>query len=54
MNAASDPIDLNQRLRPRILPRPRDAALYARAQREGLSELQARVLAGRLAGYQAA
>ncbi|MEQ5800790.1 DHH family phosphoesterase [Halomonas sp. H10-9-1] len=52
MNAASDPIDLIERLRPRILPRPRDAALYARAQREGLSELQARVLAGRLAGYQ--
>lgn len=52
MNAASDPIDLHQRLRPRILPRPRDAALYARAQREGLSELQARVLAGRLAGYE--
>ncbi len=51
MNAASDPIDLSGRLRPRILPRPRDAALYARAQREGLSELQARVLAGRLAGY---
>ncbi|WP_414842985.1 single-stranded-DNA-specific exonuclease RecJ [Halomonas sp. SSL-5] len=48
----TDPIDLNQRLRPRILPRPRDAALYARAQREGLSELQSRVLAGRLAGYQ--
>ncbi|WP_420841778.1 single-stranded-DNA-specific exonuclease RecJ [Halomonas alimentaria] len=48
----TDPTDLNQRLRPRILPRPRDAALYARAQREGLSELQARVLAGRLAGYQ--
>ncbi|MCG6658286.1 DHH family phosphoesterase [Halomonas campisalis] len=52
MDAVSDPIDLHQRLRPRILPRPRDAALYARAQREGLSELQARVLAGRLAGYQ--
>ena len=51
MNAASDPIDLNERLRPRILPRPRDAALYARAQREGLSELQARVLAGRLKGF---
>ncbi|WP_374708601.1 single-stranded-DNA-specific exonuclease RecJ [Halomonas icarae] len=46
-----DPNDLNERLRPRILPRPRDAALYARAQREGLSELQARVLAGRLPGY---
>ncbi|NAW32974.1 DHH family phosphoesterase [Halomonas alimentaria] len=52
MDAVTDPTDLNQRLRPRILPRPRDAALYARAQREGLSELQARVLAGRLAGYQ--
>lgn len=52
MDAVSDPVDLHQRLRPRILPRPRDAALYARAQREGLSELQARVLAGRLTGYQ--
>ncbi|MFN2331442.1 MAG: DHH family phosphoesterase [Halomonas sp.] len=52
MNAVIDPIDLSERLKPRILPRPRDAALYARAQREGLSELQARVLAGRLAGYQ--
>ncbi|MBB3191189.1 single-stranded-DNA-specific exonuclease RecJ [Halomonas cerina] len=51
MNAVSDPVDLHQRLKPRILPRSRDAALYARAQREGLSELQARVLAGRLAGY---
>jgi single-stranded-DNA-specific exonuclease len=54
LDATSDPIDLSERLRPRILPRPRDAALYARAQREGLSELQARVLAGRLAGYQGA
>ncbi|MFP4138710.1 MAG: single-stranded-DNA-specific exonuclease RecJ [Halomonas sp.] len=52
MDATRDPIDLSKRLRPRILPRPRDAALYARAQREGLSELQARVLAGRLGGYQ--
>ena len=52
MDATIEPIDLSERLRPRILPRPRDAALYARAQREGLSELQARVLAGRLAGYQ--
>lgn len=52
MNAASDPIDLSERLRPRILPRPRDAALYARAQREGLSELQARILAGRLKGFE--
>jgi single-stranded-DNA-specific exonuclease len=51
LNAASEPVDLHQRLRPRILPRPRDAALYARAQREGLSELQARVLAGRLSGF---
>ncbi|MFC2990426.1 single-stranded-DNA-specific exonuclease RecJ [Halomonas tibetensis] len=51
MNAVIDPIELSERLKPRILPRPRDAALYARAQREGLSELQARVLAGRLAGY---
>ncbi|MFO7648408.1 single-stranded-DNA-specific exonuclease RecJ [Halomonas campaniensis] len=52
MNAASDPIDLCERLRPRILPRPRDAVLYARAQREGLSELQARILAGRLKGFE--
>ncbi|MCL7939516.1 DHHA1 domain-containing protein [Halomonas sp. ATCH28] len=51
MDAVSDPVDLHQRLRPQILPRPRNADLYARAQREGLSELQARVLAGRLAGY---
>ncbi|APX94860.1 single-stranded-DNA-specific exonuclease RecJ [Halomonas sp. 1513] len=46
------PPDLHSRLTPRLEPRPRDEALYARAQREGLSELQARVLAGRLAGYQ--
>ncbi len=46
------PTDLHSRLTPRLESRPRDAALYARAQREGLSELQARVLAGRLAGYQ--
>jgi single-stranded-DNA-specific exonuclease len=51
LDAVSDPIDLSERLRPRILPRPRDTALYARAQREGLTELQARILAGRLAGY---
>ncbi|MFC3284305.1 single-stranded-DNA-specific exonuclease RecJ [Litchfieldella rifensis] len=38
-------------LRTRIQPRQRDAALYARAQAEGLTELQARILAGRLAGY---
>ncbi|WP_422717931.1 single-stranded-DNA-specific exonuclease RecJ [Franzmannia pantelleriensis] len=47
----TDPIDLHARLKPRLEPRPRDASLYARAQHEGLSELQARVLAGRLAGY---
>ncbi|PMR80397.1 single-stranded-DNA-specific exonuclease RecJ [Halomonas urumqiensis] len=47
----TNPIDLHQRLRPRIQPRARDEALYARACGEGLSELQARVLAGRLAGY---
>lgn len=39
------------RIAPRLEARPRDEALYARAQRAGLSELQARVLAGRLAGY---
>ena len=43
--------DLNARLKPRLLPRPRNEALYARARAEGLSELQARVLAGRLADY---
>ncbi|BBI48219.1 hypothetical protein HORIV_06400 [Vreelandella olivaria] len=32
-------------------PRPVDEALYARAQAEGLSELQARLLASRLPGY---
>jgi single-stranded-DNA-specific exonuclease len=52
LNAVTDPIDPQVRLHPRIEPRPRDEALYARAQREGLSELQARVLAGRLIGYQ--
>lgn len=52
MDAVTDPIDLNERLQPRIEPRPRDEALYARARAEGLSELQARVLAGRLAGYE--
>ncbi|WP_280550069.1 single-stranded-DNA-specific exonuclease RecJ [Halomonas sp. 11-S5] len=50
--ATTDPIDLQARLRPRIQPRPRDEALYARAREEGLTELQARVLAGRLSGYQ--
>ncbi|HSH49195.1 MAG TPA: DHH family phosphoesterase, partial [Halomonas sp.] len=43
--------DLHQRLRPRLEPRPRDAALEARALAEGLTPLQARVLAGRLGGY---
>ncbi|MDW7746076.1 single-stranded-DNA-specific exonuclease RecJ [Halomonas sp.] len=52
MDAVTDPFDLQARLRPRIQPRPRDEALYARAREEGLTELQARVLAGRLAGYQ--
>ncbi len=46
------PPDLHARLKPRLLPRPRNEALYARAQREGLTELQARVLAGRLAHYE--
>ena len=36
---------------PRLEPRPLDEALYARAQSEGLSELQARLLASRLPGY---
>ena len=36
---------------PRLEPRPVDEALYARAQAEGLSELQARLLASRLPGY---
>ncbi|WJY06930.1 DHHA1 domain-containing protein [Halomonas halophila] len=35
----------------RILPRPRDEALEARALSEGLTPLQARVLAGRLSGH---
>nr|WP_111412834.1 DHH family phosphoesterase [Halomonas lactosivorans] len=46
------PPDLHARLKPRLLPRPRNDALYARARAEGLSELQARVLAGRLADYE--
>ncbi|GHC24751.1 single-stranded-DNA-specific exonuclease RecJ [Aidingimonas halophila] len=37
---------------PRIEQRLRDEALYARARSEGMTELQARVLAGRLSGYQ--
>lgn len=51
MDAVIDPTDLHERLKPRIQPRPRDESLYARAREEGLTELQARVLAGRLAGY---
>ncbi|WP_231489668.1 single-stranded-DNA-specific exonuclease RecJ [Billgrantia saliphila] len=46
------PPDLHARLKPRLLLRPRNEALYARARAEGLTELQARVLAGRLAGYE--
>ncbi|WP_249977648.1 single-stranded-DNA-specific exonuclease RecJ [Vreelandella olivaria] len=38
--------------RPRLEPRPLDEEVYARAQAEGLSELQARLLASRLPGYQ--
>ncbi|MDI5890100.1 single-stranded-DNA-specific exonuclease RecJ [Halomonas rhizosphaerae] len=52
MDAVTDPIELQGRLRPRIQPRPRDEGLYARAREEGLTELQARVLAGRIKGYQ--
>ncbi|UYG09656.1 single-stranded-DNA-specific exonuclease RecJ [Halomonas sp. M4R1S46] len=48
----TDPIDLHERLKPRILPRPRDAAVEARALAEGLTPLQARVLAGRLPGHE--
>ncbi|MDC8442365.1 DHH family phosphoesterase [Halomonas aquamarina] len=36
---------------PRLEPRPLDEAVYLRAQSEGLSELQARLLASRLPGY---
>ncbi|RUR31561.1 DHH family phosphoesterase [Vreelandella andesensis] len=36
---------------PRLEPRPLDEAVYVRAQAEGLSELQARLLASRLQGY---
>ncbi|MCK2185367.1 DHHA1 domain-containing protein [Halomonas sp. YJPS3-2] len=47
----TDPHDLHERLETRILPRPRDEALEARALAEGLTPLQARVLAGRLPGH---
>ncbi|SHK21920.1 single-stranded-DNA-specific exonuclease RecJ [Halomonas caseinilytica] len=49
MNA---PVDLHESLKPRILPRPRDAAVEQRALAEGLTPLQARILAGRLGGYE--
>ncbi|MFC3290768.1 single-stranded-DNA-specific exonuclease RecJ [Modicisalibacter luteus] len=38
-------------MRRRIMPRQRDEALYQRCLAAGLSELQARILAGRLSGY---
>lgn len=37
--------------RPRLEPRPRDEDVYARARAEGVTELQARLLASRLPGY---
>ncbi|MFI8749933.1 DHH family phosphoesterase [Vreelandella lionensis] len=40
-----------QNSQPRLEPRPLDEAVYLRAQSEGLSELQARLLASRLPGY---
>ncbi|MCD1652326.1 DHH family phosphoesterase [Halomonas meridiana] len=40
-----------QSSQPRLEPRPLDEAVYLRAQSEGLSELQARLLASRLPGY---
>ena len=50
MNAHADlPLRLTQ---PRLEPRPLDEAVYIRAQAEGLNELQARLLASRLPGYQ--
>ncbi|MCL7929335.1 single-stranded-DNA-specific exonuclease RecJ [Halomonas llamarensis] len=50
MNALTD---LSPSLtQPRLEPRPLDEAVYARAQTEGMSELQARLLASRLPGYQ--
>ncbi|MCE8050681.1 DHH family phosphoesterase [Halomonas daqingensis] len=49
---ANAPPDLHARLKPRLLLRPRNEALYARALAEGLTELQARVLAGRLTDYE--
>ena len=50
MNARQDlPLSVTQ---PRLEPRPIDEAVYLRAQTEGLNELQARLLASRLPGYQ--
>ncbi|GED23709.1 single-stranded-DNA-specific exonuclease RecJ [Halomonas halmophila] len=49
MNA---PVDLHESLKPRIQPRPRDEAVEQRALAEGLTPLQARILAGRLAGHE--
>ncbi|WP_447554198.1 single-stranded-DNA-specific exonuclease RecJ [Vreelandella sp. EE22] len=46
------PTTLANASRPRMEPRPVDEAVYVRAQAEGLSELQARLLASRLPGYQ--
>lgn len=37
--------------RPRLEPRPQDSTVYDRARSEGLTELQARLLASRLPGY---
>ncbi|MBB3233031.1 DHH family phosphoesterase [Halomonas stenophila] len=51
MDIASPPSVPAASLKPRILPRPRDAAVEARALAEGLTPLQARVLAGRLPGH---
>jgi single-stranded-DNA-specific exonuclease len=49
---ATAPPDLHARLKPRLLPRPRNEAFYVRGRAEGLTELQARVLAGRLTDYE--
>lgn len=51
MDNAVAPHPLSERMRRRIQPRNRDEALYQRCLTSGLSELQARILAGRLSGY---
>lgn len=51
MEIEASPAPLAELTRRRIQPRERDEALYQRGLSAGLSELQARVLAGRLAGY---